>query len=91
MKWEYVRQHGSWKDYDAKACSTVITTLLDNKPRRNNFPTKSNDMYLKEIQDFVHSIIQDKKPRVDGWEGLKTLKIGVSALLSAKTSKIIKF
>jgi len=92
MKWEYVPQYGSWKDYSAKASSTVTTSLLDNKgTRRNNFVVKSNNMYLNEIQDFIHSIIQDKKPHVDGWEGLKTLKIGVTALLSAKTNKIIKF
>ena len=44
---------------------------------------------MKEMNDFLFSIIQNRKPMVDGWSGLETLKISLAALKSSKTKKII--
>jgi len=47
-------------------------------------------MYLNELKDFIFSVKHNKKPKVDGWEGLKTLQIGLAALQSARKNTIIK-
>ena len=49
-----------------------------------------NNSYELEINDFLKCIEQDEKPLIDGWEGLKSLEIGVAALKSANQNKIIK-
>jgi predicted dehydrogenase len=91
LKWEFMPKSGSWKEYGAKANSTVITRFTNhNKTKIENFDVKLNYMYINEMHDFVNSIIGNRKPHVDGWEGIKTLKIGLAALLSSKTGKIIK-
>ena len=47
-------------------------------------------MYILEMKNFIESIILDKKPLVDGFDGLKTLELGLKALESAKKNKILK-
>ncbi|MDE2590612.1 MAG: hypothetical protein KGL95_13215, partial [Patescibacteria group bacterium] len=83
-------KQGSWKEYNAKAKSSVIVNILGQQRQQTKFLIKTNDMYRNEIKDFVNSIIKEKNPSISGWEGLKTLKIGMAALLSAKENKIIK-
>lgn len=91
LKWEYVPKTGSWKEYGAKANSTVTTRFTNHsKTKTENFEVMLNDMYINEMNDFVSSIIENRKPRVDGWDGMKTLKIGLASLLSSKTGKVIK-
>lgn len=91
IHWEYVVKKSGWKNYDVKANSNVITSFVDKKKTIfDNFVIKLNNMYVDEIRDFTQAIVCDKKPLVDGWDGLKTLKIGVAALESAKTDKIIR-
>lgn len=91
LKWEYRPESGSWKEYGAKANSSVTTRFTNHsKTKTENFDVKLNDMYVKEMNNFVNAIIENKNPLVDGWDGLKTLKIGLAALLSSKTGKVIK-
>ena len=91
LKWEYIPKGKGWKNYGLQANSSVTTSFVDNKSAiRNNFVVKLNDMYVYEIQNFLQSITQNKKPLVDGWEGLKTLRIGMAALESGKKDKVIK-
>ena len=90
LKWEYTPKQGSWKEYNAKANSSVIVNILGHQRQQTKFLIKTNDMYRNEIKDFVNSIMKEKNPSISGWEGLKTLKIGMAALLSAKENKIVK-
>jgi predicted dehydrogenase len=91
LKWNFSIQNGSWKNYNNKANSSITTILLENHVNKNNtFRIRSNDMYIYEMRNFVQSIIEDKEPIVNGWEGLKTLKIGMAALKSARTNKIVR-
>lgn len=48
-----------------------------------------NDMYLGEIQAFVDSINGERKPDPDGREGMTSLAIGLAALESIETGKIV--
>lgn len=91
FKWEFkpgIRVDNILK---RKAKSVVTTNLINyKKPKTNSFNVFSNNMYILEIENFIQSILKDKKPLVDGWEGLKTLEIGVAALESARKNKVIK-
>lgn len=91
LKWEYIVKKAGWKNYNVIANSRVITSFVNNKQViSNNFVVKLNDMYVNEIQNFIQSVIHNKKPLVDGWEGLKTLKVGMAALESSRKDKIIR-
>jgi len=91
LKWEYVVKKMGWKNYNARANSNVtINFIHPQKSISKNFNVKLNDMYIDEMQDFTQSILDNKKPLVDGWEGFKTLKIGMAALESTKKNKIIR-
>lgn len=68
---------------------SVTSTLIGKKSKMINFKPKINDMYEKEIGDFLNAIVYDKQPLVNGWEGLKTLIIGEAALKSAKNNCVI--
>ena len=91
MKWEYAVKEKNWKNYGVLANSTVTTSFVGSKSAlRKNFVVKSNEMYVNEIKNFIHSVTENEKPLVDGWEGFKTLRIGMAALQSAKRNKIIR-
>lgn len=88
LKWEYTPKPQSWKKYNSKAISK-ISVNLKRKKMSKKITLLVNEMYHNETQSFLESIICNKKPVVDGWEGLKTLKIGYAALESATKNKII--
>jgi len=91
LKWEYVPKNGIKKQYGIKANSSVITRFSNHKKSTTKkFDLELNDMYVLEIKNFIYSIINNKKPLVDGWEGVKTLKIGLAAISSSKTGKVVK-
>ena len=90
LQWDYNLTKPSWSTYSQKVNSKVTLQLL-SKPSTvvfNNI-VKVNDMYVKEIQNFLESIIHNKKPLTDGFDALNTLKIGIAALKSSNQNKII--
>jgi inositol 2-dehydrogenase len=52
----------------------------------DHFLSRFADAYLLEIKDFVHTILNDREPRVTGEDGVKALAIAVAAEKSHKTS-----
>lgn len=89
-KWQYSILQNNYKQYGTKANSTITFKLLGGKPKIKNFPLKVNNMYVSEILNFIRSIYGNEKLVSDGWDGLKTLQIGMAALKSAKLNKVIK-
>ena len=91
LQWEYNLTKSAWSNYSQKVNSKVILQLL-SKQTKTVFDNKVkvNDMYILEMKNFIESIILDKKPLVDGFDGLKTLELGLKALESAKKNKILK-
>lgn len=61
----------------------IPVTLLssDGAKQRlaDHFLTRFADAYLLQLQDFVHSIVNGRPPRVSGEDGLKALAIAVAA------------
>ena len=90
LRWEYNLTKSAWSTYTQKVNSKVTLQLLSKSSSAvfNNI-VRVNDMYINEIRNFVESIVLNKKPLVDGFDGLNTLRLGVAALESAKKKKII--
>lgn len=90
LRWEYNLTKSAWSTYTQKVNSKVTLQLLSKSSSQvfNNI-IRVNDMYINEIRNFVESIVLNKKPLVDGFDGLNTLRLGVAALESAKKKKII--
>jgi predicted dehydrogenase len=88
IEWTYYIQKGSWNKYSTRANSSV-TINLNSHLIRKNFSNHSNRTYVMEDIDFIKSIIDNKEPVVNGWEGFKTLQIGIAALESSKKKRVI--
>jgi predicted dehydrogenase len=90
LQWEYNLTKSAWSNYSKKVNSKVILQL-HSKPSEIIFNNKIqvNDMYILEMKNFIESIISNKKPFVDGFDGLNTLQLGLASLESAKKNKII--
>ncbi len=90
LLWEFKIQNKK-RNYSTKVKSTVTTNLLKNNiTKTNNFLVRLNDMYIKELQNFIQSVKNKNEPNANGWDALKTLKIGLAALESAKKDKVIR-
>src|SRR2546428_1777071 len=89
LKWEYITGGSTWKPNGGKVKSIVMTNISGDKRAKRSFRVRPNQMYEDEIKNFIRSITKNERPVVDGWEGLKTLRIGIAALQSAEKDKII--
>ncbi len=90
LNWNYVPQARKSSKYNQKAKSQISIHHLNKKHQNFNFTYNPNDMYKNELENFLLSIQKDISPKVNGWEGLETLKIGNAIKKSALTNKIIK-
>lgn len=61
------------------------------KIRDDNYMINSKEIFAKQIRDFALSVINNKKPLIDGFEGRKSLEIVLSIYKSAKLKKEIIF
>lgn len=89
IRWQFVPSKMGWKDYDSKANSIVTENPINSKSSLQKFEVITNQMYVDEIRNFLSAISSDTDSFVDGWEGLKTLKIGLAAMKSASKNKIV--
>jgi predicted dehydrogenase len=48
-----------------------------------------NDMYVDEWQDFCQAIIEDRPPRISGYEARQALAIGLAALESGDRRQVV--
>jgi len=88
-KWEFLPQKIQ-KNYNTNANSKLKINYVQNKHTKIlNKLVKMNDMYLGILGNFINSIHNNVEPEVNGWEGLKTLKIGLAALESSRKNKKI--
>ena len=89
IKWEYVIRKPAWNSYKTKAQSRITKNTLGQHEEKQILTTEVNEMYLNEMNDFIRCIITNKRVKVDGWEGLQTLQIGLAALESAEKEKVV--
>ena len=91
LKWRYDLSTSAASNYRKKVNSKlIIRTLSTNSETIFHNNIRVNDMYVAEMKDFLDSILYGRKPAVDGWDSVKTLKIGLAALESSKKNKVIK-
>lgn len=89
LKWQFNPLPNKMPQYKTKAVSKVTIESLSGLSRNFDFRTETNEMYIREMEGFLYSIVENGKPPVDGTEGLKTLRIGMAALSSSKTEKTV--
>jgi len=64
-----------------------LTTNGGTEPLANHYLTRFADAYVAEVRDFVHNILNDRRLRVSGEDGLRALEIAVAAENSHRQSK----
>ena len=62
-----------------KTSATFLNTHGSNEILADHFLSRFADAYLAEVQDFVHTILTDREPRVTGDDGLRALEVAVAA------------
>lgn len=68
--------------------SSSIT--LYNKSEKRNIDVEKKEPLRKELEYFIDCIKKDKYPMIDPKEGIRVLKIALSAIKSYKKNKIIE-
>jgi len=75
---------------------TPVTLLNRNggtQVLQDHFLARFASAYVLEVQDFIHSVVNEKTPRVTGEDGLRALEIAVAAeksYLQSKPSSVVK-
>jgi scyllo-inositol 2-dehydrogenase (NAD+) len=75
---------------------TPVTFLNRNggtQVLQDHFLARFASAYVLEVQDFIHSVVSEKTPRVTGEDGLRALEIAVAAEkshLQSKPSSVVR-
>jgi inositol 2-dehydrogenase len=75
---------------------TPVTLLNRNggtQVLQDHFLARFASAYVLEVQDFIHSVVNEKTPRVTGEDGLRALEIAVAAeksYLQSKPSSVVR-
>ena len=69
-----------------------VRLYLAKTKKWQSFPIKfePNNMYLEEMKHFIRCISKEERPKVDGREAKKILKIALACKESAKKNRLIK-
>lgn len=90
IKWESLQiEKNSSKSYSNLSLSKISIINSNGQNLENSFKFKSNKLYVDELKNFFSYLNNENKILSDGFDGLKTLKIGLAALESSKKNKII--
>lgn len=70
--------------------ATVTLILEDGKPEVSEYPDFArNDMFLQELKDCLHCILEDTPEKIPLSEGIKGLKIALAAKESAERKALV--
>jgi len=85
IKWSFMRPNKTKQNYKTEGLRQVTIQRISSEENQTAiFADELNRTYVLEMKDFLDSIKNKRKPRVDGWEGINTLKIGLAAHESAR-------
>jgi predicted dehydrogenase len=59
-------------------------------PQKWTFEDDRNDMFLNQSRHWFQCIAGKEMPRVDGYDGLKTLRVILAAIESSETEKLVQ-
>jgi myo-inositol 2-dehydrogenase/D-chiro-inositol 1-dehydrogenase len=90
LGWKYEIQKPTKKKYMQKTKLTVEKKMIFNQIHKiHSEKIQVNTMYIEEMKNFLDSLQNNKQLEVSGLQGIETLKIGLAALKSAKSGKVI--
>lgn len=78
----------SFKDMDDRD-DEIIRKFASSSVNSASSPAVSNDNHRKEYEDFIQAIRDDRKPLIDGYEGLKSLNAVAAIYRSAKEGRAV--
>jgi predicted dehydrogenase len=79
-------------EYDSRESSPIKKHIKDKEGSKivmeSPLPA-DEEPYTKEIQEFIDSIIEGRKPKISGEDAIKALKISLAAIESSKTGEAV--
>ena len=75
---------------DEENLAKAFMILLTKEEKERLFPRGITDGVALELFDFAKAIIEDKKPEVDGWEGLRSEAVCYTVCESAQLGEPVK-
>lgn len=78
--------------YNDKPTNVEVSTdqaVCTDKPKYF-FLERYHDSFVKEVKDFINAILNDEDVPVSGFDGLKSVEIGLAAKESLETNKPVK-
>ena len=76
--------------YPIETVKRRMMRSLDPQEIERMFPRGSTDTFAIELYDFYRSIVEGKRPEVDGWEAYKDMAIPLSFYESAALERPIR-
>ena len=89
VDWNFKINNQKSNNYNALSKSIISYLDIKKKKFKKIFNEPTNQMYENEMHDFLLSLINNEKPKITGWDGFETLRIGSAALQSSKLNKPI--
>ncbi|MFD2706196.1 Gfo/Idh/MocA family protein [Salibacterium lacus] len=69
-------------------------TVFDNngviRPTLQNFAERFRESYVKEIEEFVRCIRENKKPEVNAWNGLRSTEVAAACQTSLEEERLVE-
>jgi len=62
---------------------------IEDYEKQRELPHIWEEPLVLELKEFVQSILEDREPKVTGWDGLKALTIAEAAIKSARLERVV--
>ncbi len=85
-----IQKEGYVERYSIRTIVEKMTKSLKTEGQEKWFPKGAGDTFATELYDFYDSVINKRKPEVDGWEAYKDMAIPLGFYESAVLGKPVK-
>jgi len=86
----FTQKEGTIEKYNKEIIERKMMESLKPEEREKWFPKGSRDTFAIELYDFYDSVINNRRPEVDGWEAYKDIAIPLGLYESAALGKPVK-
>ena len=85
-----IQKEDSVEKYGMNAIEKKMRESLEPEELEKLFPKGARDTYTIELYDFYDSIVNKRKPEVDGWEGYRDMSVIFGLYESAVLGEPVK-